>query len=554
MANETAAANDRQGNKAAAETAACRQPPESASSTPAHAEQQDQSRNVHPLSLPLPTLELPLAEQAAQNESRAVEQIHSGAPATATPMPSRVEQEGQSQIQADDPANTEAAHAEGQHKKAAPSRSKRTKPVQQTLAKTATSVSNNPLLDTKKYTEELISLCLDHWRARATVVSQGDQADWTNLTCGDGRRREGFFVFDGFDRTWYIPMDGSSPLPPSKQEVAEKLRKRRNALEEISTNRTYATFMLHVRRALELEAKTMCENEWDGNKLKPREPPMNWVEAKPKFDNISSLAKMIAKTRLIDGRALLPEYYHVNMIELVPNGKIMIRRVSMPFGLGFIGFRLRLNTWSPANDEQSQATLKQIRKTLDIVVKNGTEESKKKAREFLGELSKRRCDPGNDGQVWRSKHHVREHHVRESYMLQSGKGPGKISGWKPVTAENSLKVLEEGVRAGKYVTVVRTWMIHIRYMWLQVRELKNHLEPVTFGEPELNDEQLAIVDGLLASESDRARVQGERRARVLSWLNDPFCRLKLAADIADFADLNGLGNNGLDEGTGDVDE
>ncbi|KAK7415117.1 hypothetical protein QQX98_006149 [Neonectria punicea] len=344
-------------------------------------------------------------------------------------------------------------------------------------------------------------------------------------------------------------MDGSSPLPPPKQDVAEKLRKRRNALEEISSNRTFATFMLHVRRALELEAKTMFENEWDGNKLKPREPPMSWVEAKPKFENISSLTKMIAKTRLIDGRALLPEYYSVNMIELAPNGKIMIRRVSMPFSLGFTGFTLRLSTWSPENDERSTETLKQIRKTLDIVVKNGTEESKKKAREFLVELSKKRCDPGNDGQVWRYKHHV-----RESYTQQSGKGPGKIPGWKPVTAENSLKVLEDGVRAGKYVTVVRTWKIHVRYMWLEVRELKNHLEPATFGEPELNDEQLAIVDGLLAGGSDRARVQRERRARVLSWLNDPFCRLKLAADIAMFGDLNDLGNDGLDEGVGDLDE
>ncbi|KPM46090.1 hypothetical protein AK830_g542 [Neonectria ditissima] len=515
MANDAATANDLPVDKHSDATEAYPRTPTAPSCAPPHVEHQGQPQNVD------------------------------SAPALLTGAPHPAPQAGQHQSQVDDSTHAETAREEEQHGEATPSRSKRAKSVRRTPKKRSNQDQDNGLFP-YQYKEDLISLCLDHWRARAVVISQNDQVDWTNLTFGDGLPREGFSVFDGFDKTWYVHMDGSSPLPLSKQGLVQSLQKRRDALEAISTRVSNKDMVLQARYYLQQEARKMCQNEWDDNINEPNKPPMNWADVRPKFQSLSSLIRMIAKTRLIDGRALLPGYYHVKIVELTPGGKIMVRRVSMPFGVGFAGFSLRLDTWSLVNGEQSREALRETHKMLDIAMKNGTEEGKERARKVLRKFAKPGYAPSSDGATWRFKHHV-----RDGCPIQLGKTPGRIRGWKFVSDEESLNELEEGARAGRYVIAVRTWKIHLRQLWSEVNELQSHLQPEIFGEPELNEGQLTILDDLLAGQNDRAREQGARVARVLNWLNQPMTRSRLATNLAD---RNDLGNGDSDQGVGEVNE
>lgn len=82
-------------------------------------------------------------------------------------------------------------------------------------------------------------------------------------------------------------------------------------------------------------------------------------------------------------------------------------------------------------------------------------------------------------------------------------------------------------------------------MWPRVDELEDHLLPTTSGEPELTDEQLDVLDTLLAEQTDETREQGRRLARVLSWLDKPTYRL----EFAERDDCNDLGKEGLDDET-----
>lgn len=454
--------------------------------------------------------------------------------------PAQADREDQSrQI---NPSHAGTPDAETHREKAASNPSKKPKRAQQTTAKNPTRPPKNELLDPRKFKEEMVSWCLDNWGARAYVVYENDQLDGTSLwspTFGQEGSSEGITIFDGFDRTWFVPIEDRSPLPLSKLPIAESLQKRQDAMIALSSGDGCVALYNKVRIFMEQEARSMCQNEWDGNRNIPNLPPMSWADVRSKF-SLPLMLRMIAKTRLIDGRALLPGYYQVSIVELTTEGKLMVRRVSIPPDVEIAGVLLRLDTWFPVDDEQTQEVFKAIRKKLNIVLQNGNDAGKKIAHGCLRDLEKPLYNPAQEGAKW-----VFKLHSRENYTVPVGKGPGKLSSWTDLKDEDSLNVLKEGVCAGRHPVVIRSWKIQLRRMWPRVDELEGYLLPTAHGEPELTDEQLDVLDTLLAEQTDETREQGRRLARVLSWLDKPTYRL----EFAERDDCNDLGKEGLDDET-----
>ncbi|KAF7551638.1 hypothetical protein G7Z17_g4887 [Cylindrodendrum hubeiense] len=467
------------------------------------------------------------------------------APLPASCAPARGHQDDQNQYI--EPSHAETPNAEVQNEKAAVNPSKKPKRVQQTTAKKPPRSPKNELLDPKKFQEEMVMWCLDNWRARACVVYENDQLDGTSLwspTFGQEGPGEGISIFDGFSRTWFVPIDDRSPLPLSKRDIVENLQKRQNDLMALSSGDGSAVFFGKVRLFMEQEVRTMCQSEWDGNKNKPNLPSMDWTDAKSKL-TLPLMLRMAAKTRLIDGRALLPGYYRMNVVELTTEGKLIVRNVCIPPDVDMEGVRLRLNTWFPVDDEQTQEVFKAVRKKLNIALQHGNDVGKNMAQGCLRDLKKSQYSPEREGAAW-----VFKLHVRENYTVPPGKGPGRLSSWTELKDEDSYRALKEGVRAGKHPVAIRSWKVQLRRMWPRVDELEYYLLPAMLGEPELTSEQLVVLDSLLAEQTDEAREQGRQMARVLSWLDKPTYHL----EFAERDDCHDLGKEGLDGEPSDVEE
>ncbi|KAF7558688.1 hypothetical protein G7046_g5469 [Stylonectria norvegica] len=373
--------------------------------------------------------------------------------------------------------------------------------------------------------EQFIELKLDNWRARATVVLTNQQIDWSQYwetnpqgDCGSKCIK----VFDGFDRTWHVPMDETSPLPDSKKAAAEDLERRREALHEFTTNRNNYALLANAITLIEEETRTTCQNEWDGTQYELSGSPLSWNQAKAKYDS-NQMVSMIAKTRLLTSKVLPPGYCRINMVELTTSGKLIVRHVGMPSMISPESFCYRLDSMTPPDDEHSRNILEAARKKLSVVAQNGTVEGKFKANEILRELDKPCYQIGAAGSErasWSCKLHV-----KEPYSLQPGKGPGRMSTWPSIRDKGVFKAMLEGVGAGKHLVVARK--IRLRRRWAEIDALDKYL-PKTNDEPELTQDQLKILDELLAGQNQETRQQGRQVAQVLKGLEAPTFRLEFA--------------------------
>ncbi|KAH7159910.1 hypothetical protein B0J13DRAFT_616706 [Dactylonectria estremocensis] len=448
-------------------------------------------------------------------------------PPLAPRMPEHVGQDDEPQLV--ESSRAETAGEEAQDEKAGGNPSKTTKRVQQPTSKQVTLPPKSELGDPRKLKEEWILWLLDDWRARAYVVYEKDQLDGTGLwnpTRKQDNPVEGLYISDGYDRTWFVPTDDKSPLPLSRQDIAESLKRRHDAMIAASSGDDSVALFNKLRLYTEQEAATMCQNEWDRNKNEPNLPQSSWTDVKSTLST-SVLLRMIAKTRLIDGRASLPGYYRVSVLELTTQGKLIQRRVSIPSDLDTAGVCLRLDTWFPVQGEQAQRVFKAAQKKINIGLKQGNDKGKELAQSCLKALGRPQYNLDGDGATW-----VFKLAARENYTLPVGKAPGRPCTWSGLIDEDALNALKEGVRSGKHPVMIRSWNLLLRRMWPHLEDMEDHLLPTTPGEPELTEAQFGILDKLLAEQTDAERGLGWRITRVLNWLNTSTNRF----DFADFDD------------------
>ncbi|KAI8715418.1 hypothetical protein NCS52_01049400 [Fusarium sp. LHS14.1] len=383
------------------------------------------------------------------------------------------------------------------------------------------SSNNNSSVNVKKLAEEMILYRLDHWRARAAVVYTTGQRDatslWSPQWAGVVSQQKGCSLFDGFDRTWFIPFDVETPLPEDKKHIADDLEQRGKEMKEtFESKREYILPRLQV--ILEQEIETKCQNQWDQNWDKKNLPPMKWSDVRHKY-GITEQVNLVAKGRLADGRALLPGYYTIIVLDLAVDGKMLFQRVSMPPDITLQGFLSRLESWSVSKSEDDGKLLDLVRTKLERALVRGTTTAMQKAQNLLDQLNKPTFKVDYEGSemdtwVFKLNHNV-------NYYIRPAQGPADIRRWKGLK-EATFDEFVQGVRAGKHPVVVRPWKVRLRRMWPDIDELDDGLPPDTApGEPELSLEQLELVDELLAKHSDEERQQGRRFIQALERVRKP---------------------------------
>jgi hypothetical protein len=309
-------------------------------------------------------------------------------------------------------------------------------------------------VNVKKFAEDMIQYRLDHWRARAAVVYTTGQRDatplWSPHWAGVVPQQRGYSLFDGFDRTWFIPFDISTPLPRDKQHIADNLQRRGKEMKEIfESKKEYILPRLQV--VLEQEIKTKCQDQWDQNWEQKDLPPMKWADVRHKY-GITEQVNLVAKGRLADGRTLLPGYYTVIVLDLAVDGKMIFQRVNMPLDISLQGFLSRLESWSVSKSEDDEHILDLVRTKLERILLRGTAAAMQKAQNLLDQLNKPTfkvdCEGSEmDAWVFKLNHNV-------NYYIRPAQGPADIKRWKGLK-EASFDEFVQGVRAGKHPVVVR---------------------------------------------------------------------------------------------------
>lgn len=306
-----------------------------------------------------------------------------------------------------------------------------------------------PVLTPKKWCEEIISLYVKVLLLRAKEVYRHGDIDWTSFWSpveGPDNSTRGFSVSDGFDRTWFVPSGGLRPLPRQKDMVA--LQQRIDAFQRLASQPD-SRFVAKVIAIFDLELREKCQSDWNEEREATDGPLITWEAARSKFSELQ-IVGILAKRRLIDGRALLPKYYRVNIIEISDTGALFARREAIPGDVDVEGIRLRLDTWSPVDNVRTRDSMRAIRRKLDVVHISGTAMGQKKATNIQRGVDRSNCDHLREGGHWFFK--LRVDH---NYTLKPGKGPGKMDSWTPLGGTGSLDLLKEGVLDGKLVIFAR---------------------------------------------------------------------------------------------------
>ncbi|KAM0436025.1 hypothetical protein ACHAPT_002917 [Fusarium lateritium] len=382
-------------------------------------------------------------------------------------------------------------------------------------------------VNVKKFAEEMVRYRLDHWRARGKVVYTNGQQDatalWSPQWAGVAPpKRGGYNFFDGFDRTWFIPFDVATPLPQEKQYIADDLQRRGNEMKDIFVSRR--DYLLpRIRDVLEEEIKTKCQDQWDLHWEKKDLPPMQWADVRHQY-GLLQMVDLVARGRLADGRALLPGYYSIIVLDLAIDGKMIFQRVNMPLDVSLQGFMLRLESCSTSKNEDEGRLLELVRVKLQRIVHRSATTEAKKAQSLLDQLNKPFFKEGCQGSEMESWVFKLNHNA--NYNIRPAQGPANIRQWKGLK-EETFGEFVQGVCAGKHPVVVRPWKIRLRRMWPEVDDLEEQLPPPATGEPELSLEQLEVVDGLLAKHTDQERQQGRRLMQALDRVRQPLDQFEL---------------------------
>lgn len=301
----------------------------------------------------------------------------------------------------------------------------------------------------------MIAYRLDHWKARARIIYTNDQHNMTSLFspqwAGEATQEKGIRVFDGFDSTWFVPFDISSPISDANRKIAEDLEERARAMKQAweAKNHKWGERLLLI---ISEEVEKRCQNQWDENKNDENKLPMVWNDVSKQY-GITQRIDMIARARLIDGSAPLPGYYHFTVLDLAIDGKLVTRHVSMPLGIDSDGFLLRMDTWHPPYDEESNAILTVVWKKIEASLKHSTHMGKEKAAKLRNELEKPWFRPGvkdSERCSW-----IFKLNFHEKYSVSVGRAPADVKLWTEFKGDASLEQIREGTKAGRHLVVVR---------------------------------------------------------------------------------------------------
>ncbi|KAF5017921.1 hypothetical protein F66182_10126 [Fusarium sp. NRRL 66182] len=350
--------------------------------------------------------------------------------------------------------------------------------------------------DPKDFKERLVGYLLDNWKARAQVVYTNGQVDMTPLwspqwagivACGEGMN-----LFDGHDRTWFVPFDTETPLPAGKQDIAEDLQKRyRELLNEYETNIGNAKmFRLNLVYLMEEEVEVNCRNQWDKNYHKPDEAPQQWSKVRHTYA-FACLARMIARARLADGIAQLPGYCEAYVYDLATDGKIVYRRISLPTDADLSGIILRLDRWDAPHADQSQYVIETSRRRLNKISENGNDTQRQKVKTLLGQISVKFGEvegAASERSCW-----IFKLRIGANPAIPAGRLPDEVKGWTRLN-ERNFQDLIGGFHAGKHPVFIRK--VRLRRMWPDIDELERQLK--SFDEPEL-----AMMNAVLTRQPDQ---------------------------------------------------
>ncbi|KAF5610570.1 uncharacterized protein FSUBG_3186 [Fusarium subglutinans] len=366
----------------------------------------------------------------------------------------------------------------------------------------------------REFKEIMIQYRLDHWRARAQIVHVKGQTNltafWSPQWAGFEVADNGMNVFDGFDRTWFVPFDITTPLPAEKREIAEDLRKRRLELEaayrtKVDRDKAFLTKLQHL---VEEEVKETCQTLWEPNAYDPDREPARWDDVRTRFQ-LSHLVTMIAQTCLAVGKEQLPGYYQVKVLDLGVDGKITYQCVNLPSDVSMEGLLSRMKVRFPPDSEQSWHTINIFIHRLEIVRQRGDEAQRKRAQGLFRQLHELVLaeKPESERYSW-----VLKLRSSSNFYIPAGKLPDRLSTWTKLN-ETTYEELLEGVRAKKHPVFIRK--VRLRRWWPEVDELMNQAE-LFFGGAGLSSFQLDIVDELLAS---RTQEEIQRAAKAKQALD-----------------------------------
>ncbi|KAF5976794.1 hypothetical protein FCOIX_6927 [Fusarium coicis] len=371
----------------------------------------------------------------------------------------------------------------------------------------------------KEFKEIMIQYRLDHWRARAQIVHVKGQTNltalWSPQWAGFKVADSGMNMFDGFDRTWFVPFDVTTPLPAQKREIAEDLQKRRLELEaayrtKVGRDRTFLTKLQHL---IEEEVKDTCQTLWEPNAYDPGREPARWDDVRASFQ-LSHLVTMIAQTRLAIGKEQLPGYCQVKVLDLGVDGKITYQCVNLPSDISMEGMLSRMKVRFPPDSEQSQHTIDAFIHRLEIVWQRGDEAQRKKAKGLYRQLNDLVLVEKPEGERYTWVFKLRSN---SNFCIPAGSLPDRLHTWTKLN-ETTYQELLEAVRAKKHPVFIRK--VRLRRWWPEVDDLMKQAE-VFFGETRLASFQLDILDELLTS---RTQEEAQRAAKTKQALD----RAKLA--------------------------
>ncbi|KAI1028049.1 hypothetical protein LB505_002230 [Fusarium chuoi] len=373
----------------------------------------------------------------------------------------------------------------------------------------------------REFKEFMIQYRLDHWRARARIVHVKGQTNltafWSPQWAGFEVADSGMNVFDGFDRTWFVPFDITTPLPAEKREITEDLWKRRLELEAAYRTKVDKdkTFPMKLQHLVEEEVKETCQTLWEPNAYDPDREPARWDDVRASFQ-LSHLVTMVARTRLAVGKEQLSGYYQVKVLDLGVDGKITYECVNLPSDVSMEGMLSRMKVRFPPDSEQSQRTINVFIHRLEIVWHRGDESQRKKAQGLFRQLHELVLaeKPESERYSW-----VFKLRSNSNFYIPAGKLPDRLSTWTKLN-ETTYQELLDGVQAKKHPVLIRPWKVRVRRWWAEGDDLMNQAE-VFFGGAGLSSFQLDIVDELLAS---RTQEEVQRAAKTKQALD----RAKLA--------------------------
>jgi hypothetical protein len=107
--------------------------------------------------------------------------------------------------------------------------------------------------------EKLIDLKAQQWIARAQVLDNYSK----QLEKIMDSEKKGFAMFDGYNTTWWIPTDRTTPIPSSRKKLEEAIRRDREFVLKFAKDSNNKPICETAILLIHKETETTCRSCWD---------------------------------------------------------------------------------------------------------------------------------------------------------------------------------------------------------------------------------------------------------------------------------------------------